>query len=222
MDQLINEIPYPSQHYFYLPIKRFLDVSLCLLILPLALIPMIVIGLLIMFDSPGPALFIQERIGKNGERFRIFKYRTMQHRADNTHANAFMQAFVNGEVDCQQGAIFKPPQSPQKITRIGCILRKTSMDELPQIFNVLRGDMSLIGPRPNMPCEVEVYKEWHKRRLQVAPGITGLAQINGRSSIPFDQIVKYDLEYIENLSLWLDLKILVQTFLIVCLRKGAL
>jgi lipopolysaccharide/colanic/teichoic acid biosynthesis glycosyltransferase len=116
------------------------------------------------------------------------------HQPDDTETKAFMQAFVNGEINNNEAEpIYKPLKAPQ-ITRVGSILRKSSLDELPQLFNVLKGDMSLVGPRPNMPCEVDVYKDWHKQRLQTLPGITGLAQINGAAS-PFDRIVKYDLLY---------------------------
>jgi len=226
--------------------KRVMDVALCLLALPLILPLMAICALAIQLDSPGPVLFVQQRIGKGGRRFRMYKYRTMQHNLDDSAHRAFMKAFVNGHtgdseddkdgsfrgafmkafVNEQTGAngngeqIYKPIQASQ-ITRMGRILRKTSLDELPQIFNVLKGEMSLVGPRPNVPWEVEAYRPWHNERLEALPGITGLAQIRGRSGINFDTIVGYDIEYVESRSLALDLKILWWTVLSVLDGEGA-
>ncbi len=133
-----------------------------------------------------------------------------------------MRAFVNGDIGQKDSSknIYKPFQETQ-VTRVGRILRKTSLDELPQLFNVLKGDMSLVGPRPNVPWEVEEYRGWHKERLEVLPGITGLAQVQGRSGISFDRIVKYDIEYIEKQNLLMDLKVLGWTVLSVIEGKGA-
>lgn len=203
--------------------KRVMDVALCLLAMPLALPLLAICVLAIRLDSPGPALFVQERIGKGGRRFWMYKFRTMQHNFDDSYHQAFMKAFVNGRIgdDENRGAIYKPVQTSQ-VTRVGRILRKTSLDELPQLINVLRGEMSLVGPRPNVPWEVEEYRGWHNERLEVLPGITGLAQVRGRSGIVFDSIVKYDIEYIEKQSLWMDLKILWWTVVSVLLGQGAL
>jgi lipopolysaccharide/colanic/teichoic acid biosynthesis glycosyltransferase len=133
-----------------------------------------------------------------------------------------MRAFVNGEIDQVESekVVFKPFRESQ-VTRTGRLLRKTSLDELPQILNVLKGEMSLIGPRPNVSWEVEAYKEWHRERLNALPGITGLAQVNGRSCISFDRIVEYDIEYIENQSLRMDLQILWLTVRSVIRADGA-
>ncbi|HID63032.1 MAG TPA: sugar transferase [Anaerolineae bacterium] len=202
--------------------KRVMDVALCLLAMPLALPLMAICALAIHLDSPGPVLFIQERIGKGGRRFRLLKFRTMRHNLDDSSHRAFMKAFVNGQIGGGEngGAIYKPIRASQ-VTRVGRILRKTSLDELPQLINVLRGEMSLVGPRPNVPWEFEEYRGWHKERLEVLPGITGLAQVRGRSGITFDSIVKYDIEYIERWSLALDLKILWWTLISVFLGTGA-
>jgi len=227
--------------------RRVMDVALSLLLLPLALPMMALVWLAIRLDSPGPAIFIQERIGKGGRPFRMYKFRTMQHNLDDSFHRAFMKAFVNGQIgggededdkndrfyqaafakafvtsqrgNNRSGKIYKPIQASQ-VTRVGHILRKTSLDELPQIFNVLRGDMSLVGPRPNVPWEVEEYQPWHYRRLEVLPGITGLAQVRGRSGINFDNIVEYDIEYIKNQSLGLDLKIMWWTVFTVLFSEG--
>lgn len=202
--------------------KRALDLAIVLLVLPVALPLMALCALAIRLDSPGPTLFVQERVGKGGRRFRLYKFRTMPHELDSTAHKAFMRAFVRGKVETNGSgsALYKPFDASQ-ITRIGRILRKTSLDELPQLLNVLKGQMSLVGPRPNVPWEVDAYKGWHLERLEVLPGITGLAQIRGRSGISFDTIVKYDLEYIEHQNLWIDLKILTKTLLSVILARGA-
>jgi lipopolysaccharide/colanic/teichoic acid biosynthesis glycosyltransferase len=202
--------------------KRILDLTVCLLVLPFVLPLMGLISLLILFDSHGPPMFVQERVGRGGRRFRMYKFRTMHWKLDDTFHRAFMRAFVNGQVsNGDNGKITYKPYRQSEVTRIGRILRKTSLDELPQIVNVLKGEMSLVGPRPNVPWEVEAYKEWHAERLDAAPGITGLAQVHGRSCITFDRIVEYDLEYIEKQSLWLDLKILWLTLRSVIATEGA-
>ena len=175
----------------------------------------------------------------------MYKFRTMQHNLDDSSHRAFMKAFVNGKIGDNgngknallhrafkkvavnrefdnngNGKIYKPVQASQ-ITRVGRILRKTSLDELPQLINVLKGEMSLVGPRPNVPWEVEEYRPWHHERLEVLPGMTGLAQVRGRSGISFDRIVRYDIEYVEKQSLTLDLKILRWTLITALLGMGA-
>ena len=220
--------------------KRMMDVAICLLALPVILPLMAICALAILLDSPGPVLFVQERIGKGGRPFRMVKFRTMRHDLDDSHHRTFMKAFVNGEIGSDgnrsdansflhvplkesldtpfgnngNGKVYKPVHSSQ-VTAVGRILRKTSLDELPQIINVLKGEMSVVGPRPNVPWEVEVYRSWHHERLEVLPGITGLAQVRGRSAISFDHIVRNDIEYVEKRSLALDLKILWWTFVTV-------
>lgn len=202
--------------------KRLLDLTLSLLVLPFALPVLIICSAAIALDSPGPVLFVQNRVGKGGRRFKLYKFRTMRHNCDTTDHRAFMKAFVNGEMNGKANGkgVYKP-FSDQQLTRVGRVLRKTSLDELPQLINVIKGEMSLVGPRPNVPWEVEEYRGWHKERLEVLPGITGLAQINGRSSNTFDRIVRYDIVYIENRSLKMDMQILWQTVTSVVAGKGA-
>jgi len=202
--------------------KRVMDLALCLLAMPLVLPLLALCALAIRIDSPGPALFVQERIGKGGRRFRMYKFRTMQHNLDDSPHRDFLKAFVNGRVGGDENGrvLYKPFQASQ-ITRVGRILRKTSLDELPQLINVLRGEMSLVGPRPNVPWEFEEYRGWHQERLEVLPGITGLAQVRGRSGITFDSIVKYDIEYIERQSLAMDLTIMWWTVSSVLFGTGA-
>ncbi len=229
--------------------KRVMDLTICTLALPLVLPLMGLCALLIRLDSPGPAFFIQERIGKGGRPFRMYKFRTMRHDLDDSFHRTFMKAFVNGQIggagengkngangnlhgafkkalvnpqpeDNGNGQVYKPFRTSQ-VTRVGRILRKTSLDELPQFINVLKGEMSLVGPRPNVPWEVAEYRPWHHERLEVLPGVTGLAQVRGRSGISFDIIVKYDIEYVERQSVALDWKILWWTVAAVFFGEGA-
>ncbi len=202
-------------------LKRTVDVSLSLLTLPFALLVGLLAAVAIRLESPGPIFFVQERIGRNGQPFKMYKFRTMHHNIDRAAHREFMQAFVQGSSQKLSGkSVYKPFERAQ-ITRTGAILRKTSLDELPQLLNILRGEMSLVGPRPNVTWEVEAYKSWHRERLNALPGITGLAQVRGRSGIPFDEIVRHDIEYIERQSIWLDLRILWMTVASVLTSKGA-
>lgn len=204
--------------------KRALDLFFCLSFLPFGIIIMAAIALAIYLDSPGPPIFVQERIGKGGKKFKMYKFRTMRHDYNVQGDRAFMQAFITGDVRrvrvAGNGTRYKPVK-PEHVTRFGRMLRNASLDELPQLFNVLKGEMSLVGPRPNVPWEVEKYQEWHYARLAALPGITGLAQVNGRSDITFDEIVGYDIEYIKSQSLLLDLRIIWATVSTVLAGQGA-
>lgn len=203
--------------------KRVLDILICLIFLPFILVAIVLITLIIYFDSRENPFFIQERVGKNGRRFRMYKFRTMPCNHNDSADRAYMQAYVAGEISNgntgAEEAAFKPPD--RDITRAGQFLRRTSLDELPQVLNVLRGEMSLIGPRPNVPYEVEKYSDWHRERLNVLPGITGLAQVNGRSNIYFDEITLYDIYYVRHVSLELDFKIFWRTIWVVLSGWGA-
>ena len=199
--------------------KRILDILICLVLIPV-LVPVIAaIALAILLDSSGPFLFKQKRIGQHGRPFTIYKFRTMYHKFDDRHHREYMKQYIGGQAE-QAGDSFKPPIENQ-ITRVGNILRRTSLDELPQLINVFRGEMSIVGPRPNVEWEVQEYEAWHRKRLIAKPGITGLAQVSGRSAITFDELVKYDIEYVENQSLALDIKIMIQTVTEVLKRNGA-
>lgn len=205
----------------YQAAKRLFEITVCLLLIPIIVPVGLLIAIAIRLTSPGPILFIQERIGKGGRPFNMYKFRTMHQNINKTEHQAFMKAFVNGDVQEQDGSqIFKPFKSSE-VTAVGRFLRKTSLDELPQLINVFKGEMSFIGPRPNVPWEVEEYRGWHKERLEVLPGITGLAQVRGRSGITFDRIVEYDIEYVERQSLLLDLQIIWWTLASVIFGKGA-
>jgi lipopolysaccharide/colanic/teichoic acid biosynthesis glycosyltransferase len=182
-----------------------------------------VIALIVALDSPGSPFFIQERVGKDGRRFRMIKFRTLRCDYDDRADRAMMEAFVAGQIsdDVKNHEAIHKPLRKEIITRVGRLLRKASLDELPQLYNILKGDMSFIGPRPNVPWEVEAYEEWHRERLKVLPGITGLAQVHGRSSLSFNKIVTYDIEYVRNMSLGLDLWIMWRTVWVVLLGNGA-
>ena len=240
---IINQPRLFPYHTGYQIAKRMMDLTLCLLALPFILPVWVICTLAIYLDSSGPVFFIQERVGKGGRVFRIYKFRTMHHHADDSSHQTYMKAFVRGQIgkseninyhyrafvkafvtqqieNKSRNETFKPFQVSQ-VTRVGRILRKTSLDELPQLINVLRGEMSLVGPRPNVPWEVEEYQLWHHERLEILPGITGLAQVRGRSSIDFDSIVNHDIEYVKNQSVVMDIKIAWWTLATVLHAKGS-
>ncbi len=206
----------------YQTAKRLVDLILCFLALPFIIPVSLLCALAIFLESGRPVFFIQERIGRGGRPFWIYKFRTMNAKIDNNLGRSFMKAYVRGEIDPEitGNGTFKP-KIEQHINRVGRFLRRTSLDELPQLINVLKGEMSIVGPRPNVPWEVDEYRPWHYERLEVLPGITGLAQVNGRSGINFDTIVRYDINYIEHQGLATDLKILFETVNSVIHSKGA-
>jgi len=197
---------------WYEPAKRALDLVACLAVLPVVLPVVALCALAIKIESPGPALFRQERTGKGGRRFRMFKLRTMVPNAHELKAQ-YMHLNEHRYPD------FKITNDP-RVTRCGRILRKTSLDELPQIFNVILGDMSLVGPRPTS-FGPETYRLWHTARLEVKPGLTGLWQVSGRADLEFDDRLRLDIAYIRNRSLGLDLRILVRTVTAVLSTRGA-
>lgn len=194
--------------------KRAFDTAVVILSLPVSLPILGLIALAIRLDSPGPIIFGQERIGLNGKPFKIYKFRSMVKDAEQEWEKLLRET---NQIDNPRPKIENDP----RITRVGKFIRETSLDELPNLFNVLKGDMSLIGPRPQVRREVELYEAWHYQRLKVQPGMTGLWQINGRSDVPFDEMVLMDIYYIENWSLALDLQILLQTAPRVLFRVGA-
>lgn len=194
-------------------IKRLVDITLSAVLIILLLPLWIIIPWIIKRDSPGPVLYFHERVGRHGRRFIMYKFRTMVLGADKMQD----QLVHLNEMD---GPVFKIKDDP-RFTGIGRFLRTTSIDELPQLFNVLKGDMSLVGPRPPIIKEVLQYQPWQKKRLSVIPGITCLWQVTGRNEIKFDEWMQLDLQYIENWSLLLDWKILLRTVIAVLSRRGA-
>lgn len=185
-------------------LKRLFDICVSIvLIVVLTVIPvLIVVPIIIKLTSRGPAVFTQDRVGKNGKVFKIYKFRTMKLPEDSIDEN---------------GNVLEPKQ---RITKVGKFLRKTSLDELAQLFNVLGGTMSIVGPRPTLPYQVENYNEEQKRRHDMRPGVTGWAQVNGRNDLTWTQKIEYDIEYIDNFSLWFDVKILFRTVAVVLKMDG--
>jgi exopolysaccharide biosynthesis polyprenyl glycosylphosphotransferase len=193
-------------------LKRVLDMVFSTLVLILLSPLMLVIAIAVKLDSRGPVFYSSERIGKKGRVFRCTKFRTMVRDADKRRADVM-------HLNERDGVLFKISNDP-RITKLGSFLRKYSLDELPQFFNVLRGDMSVVGPRPPLASEVREYKLSHLRRLDVTPGITGLWQVQARQDPSFDNYISLDVTYIEKWSIWLDLKIILRTIGVVCAGTG--
>jgi len=194
-------------------LKRMVDILFSLTVL-IVISPLLgLIALIIKMDSDGPVFFGQERVGKNGRIFTLYKFRSMTQDAE-------IQRDLIQDLNEADGPLFKIKDDP-RLTGAGRWLRRFSLDELPQLYNVLRGDMSLVGPRPALAEEVEKYQPWHRRRLEIAPGITGLWQVSGRSDLPFDEMALLDIYYAERWNPALDFKILLRTIPTVILGDGA-
>lgn len=196
----------------YIAMKRALDLAICFVLLPIVLPVGLLCALLIRVDSRGPTMFAQMRTGQHGVRFPMYKFRTMVQNADELKASL-------QHLNILPAPDFKIPDDP-RITRVGSILRKTSLDELPQVINVIRGEMSIVGPRPTS-FSASTYDLWHSERLEVTPGITGLWQIKGRGTMTFDERLRLDIEYMERRTILLDLKLMALTALAVLRRSGA-
>lgn len=198
-------IPAAHGNKVYLFVKRSFDILWAVIVGMILLIPMLLIAALIRLDSPGPAIFKQERLGKNGKPFMIYKFRSMR---------------LNAEENGPQWA----EKDDKRCTRVGRILRRSHLDEIPQVLNILKGDMSLVGPRPERACfydEFETYIPGFRDRLLVKPGLTGYAQVNGGYDLKPEEKIVYDMEYIRRRTLWWDLKLIVQTVRLVVTHEGA-
>jgi len=198
--------------------KRVFDLltATALLVLTWPILLIATIG--IKMTSKGPVIFRQERVGRNGRIFPCYKFRSMYMENDPKYHREFAREWIYDTEKSKQedkGRIIHKLTADPRITTVGRILRKFSVDELPQVFNVLKGDMSMVGPRPPLPYEVSLYRHWHLRRLDVMPGITGLWQVSGRNLLTFEEMVRLDLQYIENWSVWLEVKILLKTVWVV-------
>jgi len=193
--------------------KRPMDMLLVALMLPVLLPVFAVIALLVKADSRGPVFFVQERVGLDGRRFRMVKFRSM-------HRDAEARRAALLATSDREGVCFKVREDP-RVTRVGRFLRRSSLDELPQLLNVLRGDMSLVGPRPALPEEVAAYPDRAMERLHVPPGLTGLWQVSGRAEVPFERMIDMDVSYVRTASPALDLRILAATVGVVISGRGA-
>lgn len=211
--KLINVRSNPSKGVLWQIGKRIMDIIIASIAMVVALPIMIITAAMIRWDSPGPVIFRQVRVGKNGKEFWMYKFRSMYQDAE----KRLKKLQNKNEAD---GPVFKMAKDP-RVTRVGRVIRKTSIDELPQLFNVLKGEMSIVGPRPPLPREVERYSDWDWGRLAVKPGLTCYWQISGRSDIGFEEWMKLDLKYVEEQGFWTDMGILLKTVGVVLKGKGA-
>lgn len=186
--------------------KRFIDIvfSLCGLIILSPLL--IIVAILIRLESKGNVIFVQDRVGINGKIFKMYKFRSMVCNAEELKRELLIQNEMSGPM-------FKMKNDP-RITKVGRVIRKTSIDELPQLFNVLKGDMSLVGPRPSLPNEVDEFEDWMMKRLSVKPGLTCFWQVSGRNNIEFEDWMKLDIRYVQERSMLVDLKLIFKTFFV--------
>ncbi|HOX26315.1 MAG TPA: sugar transferase [Candidatus Krumholzibacteria bacterium] len=227
-----------DQHEFFVPadarrfggwagsVKRALDFASAVLMTAALLPVFLAIAVIVKRSSPGPVFYVQERLGRHGRPFRFYKFRSMRHDADDEIHRQFAAMFINGDHDgcvaCNGGKRTYKLEEDPRVTPIGRWLRRTSLDELPQLLNIIAGDMSLVGPRPPIAYEIENYQPWHLERLKVVPGLTGLWQVMGRSQVSFDEMVHLDLQYINHWSLALDLKIVLRTIPVVLRGTGGM
>jgi len=217
----------------YPAVKRCFDITIASALLVVLSPLMTLVAVLIKLDSRGPVLFKQERMGASRRKdsrgivtwdakpFRVLKFRSMVNNADQSLHESHIRAFVNGTLEQQSEKQTVKLEDDPRITRVGKVIRRTSIDELPQLINVVKGEMSLVGPRPVPVYEVEGYQPRHYERLHAAPGVTGLWQVEGRGQVPFEEMVRMDIWYVRNVSFWLDLKIIAQTIPAVLRGKGA-
>ena len=185
---------------------------------------LVAIAAVVRLDSPGSSIFAQERVGKDGRRFTAYKFRTMYKDNDDGEYRTYLRQYILKNaayrVDERGQEIYKVVDD-NGVTRAGALLRKSNLDELPQLFNILRGEMSLIGPRPDVPFAVKMYNDWHRKRLSAKPGITGLWQVCGRKNLPFNDMVRLDIDYIEKQSPLLDVRILLLTARTILMGDGS-
>ncbi len=222
-----DESPVVEQKRFYETVKRIQDFTMALMALVLLSPLWLLFAVIIKLTSPGPVIYRQtEALGRYGRRITMYKFRTMYADMDNSHHKAAIAKFVQGEhldtiqKDGKKLRVYKITHDP-RVTSVGRILRKSGLDEIPQLVNVLRGELSIVGPRPPLLYEYELYTKEHSRRLEVLPGITGLYQVTARSQVPFEKMVEIDMDYINRRSYWLDLKIILKTPWVLITGMGA-
>jgi lipopolysaccharide/colanic/teichoic acid biosynthesis glycosyltransferase len=217
--------PPPQARHFvgrgYMRMKRVVDIVVVVLLLPVLIPLLLLIVAAIKIYSPGPIFYRQQRIGRDGRPFDMLKFRSMHVGNSSASHREFMQRMIRENLRPEDvGLKVMKLQGDPRITKPGKLLRVLSLDELPQFINVLKGEMSIVGPRPPLPYEYELYSDWHKARLAVLPGITGLWQVTAHNQVSFDEMVRIDLDYIETMSLGLDIKIMVLTPLEMLHGKG--
>lgn len=209
-------------NFRYPTVKRIMDVLLALVMLLLFSPLMLIIAIGIKLHSAGPVFFRQVRVGKGGVPFQMLKFRTMSNDTDcSIHQNHVSRLIRENITPADEKNDSLKLTSHPDITTLGHLLRSNSLDELPQLFNILKGEMSLVGPRPPLPYEVELYKGWHMHRLDGLPGLTGLWQVDGRNRVSFDEMVRMDIYYLEHMGLWMDLRIILKTPYAMFFGKGA-
>lgn len=203
-------------------VKRGIDVAASLILLALLLPVLVILALVVRGTSTGPALFRQERVGRYGRPFVMLKFRSMRQDNDDAVHRDYVTRLLTEDVppDGGEAGVYKLARDP-RVTTVGSFLRRTSLDELPQLWNVLKGEMSLVGPRPAIPYELENYKDWQHQRHQVKPGITGLWQVWGRGVIGFDEMIALDVRYATMWSIWLDIQLILLTVPVMLLQRGA-
>lgn len=221
----VIDLGYPGLHGKKRFVKRVFDILTTSVILIIISPLLFWIAILIKLDSPGPLIYRQKRIGENGRPFSMYKFRSMCMDADPAIHQAYVTRLIRQNLKPEQlgennGNSLKMVNDP-RVTRVGRFLRKTSLDELPQLINVLRGEMSLVGPRPDVPYAVDLYQEWHRRRFECLPGMTGWWQVKGRNRVSYDEMIRMDIYYIEHMSFWMDIKILLLTPWEVISGRGA-
>lgn len=205
----------------YVVLKRILDVVISLILIALFAPLLVLIVIAIRISSPGPVVYRQMRIGKDGKPFLMLKFRSMQVVNNPDLHRAYVQTLIKQNTQPREmGKRSLKLLGDERMTGVGKYLRKFGLDELPQLFNVLKGEMSVVGPRPSLPYEYEVYRDWHRHRLEVLPGITGLWQVNSHNMVAFDDMVRIDLSYIQHMNLWLDIKIMLLTPIEMILGRG--
>jgi lipopolysaccharide/colanic/teichoic acid biosynthesis glycosyltransferase len=205
-------------------LRRTADIAIAGLVLLITAPLLVALAAAIRLDSPGPALFRQRRVGHRMRPFTVFKFRTMRDGADGRLHQDYVRALISGDAQSVRrtaGSHLYKLEGDHRVTRIGCTLRRFSLDELPQLWNVLKGDMSLVGPRPVIPYEVDDYPVWYCERFAVKPGLTGLWQVSGRSTKTYDEMVRLDIEYVRRRGLALDARILLKTLWVVLRSEGA-
>jgi lipopolysaccharide/colanic/teichoic acid biosynthesis glycosyltransferase len=219
-----NDKPYSGLRAFYVSLKNILDRPIAAAIMVLLWPVLLLIAIAIRLDSPGHPLFSQERVGKNGQKFKVYKFRTMDVNNNDSAYKNYLKQYIRQnapfKVNPKGEPVFKLIDDP-RITRMGTLLRRSNLDELPQLINLIKGEMNFIGPRPDIPYSVKMYSDWHSKRLIIKPGITGLWQVGNRKKLSFNEMVRLDIEYIERQSPLLDIKIIFLTLLTILKGDGS-